>query len=803
MKKSIIYLVLSCCLSHLVQATGVNDELPQSDNFGLAVSPAAETEGDLDDVINLADAGTVTYTGLSDATVTVSGKTDLHLTGDVPLTNTTIDLMSEDSWLFLEAVKPSAMIAQYLETKTITVNGKTVVPKLPGAADNSQQNARIAIYGSGSVLIPFGNATDAAALQVFTEPNFGGATKSYPIFTRHTSLGTFNNAIRSFKLKRGYMATLANKVDGTGFSKVFIANDGDLEVNAMPKGLEASVSFIRVFRWDWVNQRGWAGGPPAEINATSFYDWSDGGNSTNVDWNYVMIKQKLGWPGDASFNNKANVTHLLGYNEPDHSEQHEDDNGGKPITVAQAIERWPAMMASGLRLGTPAPTDFNWLYNFLTECDKLNYRVDFVAIHSYWYTSMSSWRSQLKAVWDKTKRPVWITEWNNGANWTGHNFPDAEGPKCDADGNPILDGSGNTTTVTLPCSPANAAKQLNDIKNIVGIMEEEGLHIERYFIYNWVQDARSMHLGGKLTPAGKWYASNPSKLAFNDAYDHQWKLVATDMTYNKSTNTFTWKDYNGETAKGYLLERRTGNTGAWTVVGDTIPPKKSDAAGMQSITVSNPNIVAANYRYRAIGYDNSIATSASIKIEVDAEVASPTVTATPISSSWIKLEWNAVDNANSYRIYRATYPDSIYLVLRNSYLQTSYDNNTGLKPNTIYWYRVHSVNGWGESVNAVPVKAITKKEDGSDGDGITAMENIHPGKALSLLPNPVKANEQLAIHFDTDVPLKNITVEILNAEGKRILHQPADKTLYAPPHPGLYIVKITGQTVQTLKLIVQ
>lgn len=755
--------------------------------------------------INLDNAGVVTYTDLSDVTVTVSGKTDLHITSATPLTNATIDLMSDDSWLFFDAVKPSAVIEQFIRSKVVTINGDSIVPKLGGSADNSSQNARIAIYGTGSVIIPSGNASDATALQVFTQTDFGGSSRFYPIFTRHTNLGAFNNAIRSFKLKRGYMATLANKVDGTGFSKVFIANDGDLEVNVMPNGMDGTVSFIRVFRWDWVSQRGWAGGGTnvGLTNSTSFYDWNSAGESTNPDFNYALIKQKLHWPGDDIFNTKQNVNHLLGYNEPDHGEQHEDDNGGNPIDVSVAVERWPQMMASGLRLGTPATTNFTWLYNFLTECDKLNYRVDFVAIHCYWYTSMSSWESQLKAVWNNGKRPIWITEWNNGANWTSHNFPDATGLQCDADGNVVQDAA----TVTLPCSSANAAKQLNDIKSIIAIMEKSDVHIERYFLYNWVQDARAIELGGKLTPAGKWYASNPSKLAFSEAYDHKWKLVPCDISFTQSpadysTYRFSWKDYNGETAKAYILERRVGSSG-WVAAGDTIQPSRSDAAGIPSIAVADTLRGNSGYRYRVIGCDDSELTSNTIVIYADPAAASPALTGKAQSSSLIHLEWDAVANAKSYRIKRAALPDSIYTVVKDRYSGISYDDNTGLQPNTVYYYTVHSLNNRGESADAIPIKVITKKTDGSDGDGITGLADIYTSENLRISPNPVKAGKPFAIVSCAEVStLKSTVVEIFDAKGNRISAQTAENPILAPSHSGVYIVRITNALSKTLQLIV-
>lgn len=102
------------------------------------------------------------------------------------------------------------------------------------------------------------------------------------------------------------------------------------------------------------------------------------------------------------------------------------------------------MMESGLRLGTPAIADnLNWLYSFLDECKKRNYRVDYVAVHAYWggsggaqvvtdgngNISPEKWYQKLKAIHDRTGLPIWITEWNNGANWTHETWPADEASK--------------------------------------------------------------------------------------------------------------------------------------------------------------------------------------------------------------------------------------------------------------------------------------------------------------------------------------------------------------------------------------
>jgi len=743
--------------------------------------------------INLANAGVVTYPQFTDTVAAVSGKTLLHLTSSTPLVNSTVDLQSADSWLYLDAVKPSVAISRYINTQKITVNGSSIVLKLGTDNATGSQNARIAIYGQGSVIIPSGNLSDNNDLQVFTEPNFGGNSTSYPIYTINTNLGAFNNAIRSFKLKKGYMATLANQIDGTGFSKVFIADTADVEMSVMPKGLEKTVSFIRVMRWEWNSQKGWCGSgfSPTEVdltNSTTFYNWDANGDVSSTDRSYVPAKVKINWPGISNIQSAKNINHALFYNEPDHGEQHKDDNDSLPVPVSVAINNWPAMLTTGLRLGSPAPTDFSWLYSFISECDKRNYRVDFVAVHAYWATSTSSWRSQLLAVWNQTKRPVWVTEWNNGANWTNETWPTAD----------------------RSYSSANATKQLNDIKGIIGVMEDTTVHIERYFIYNWVQDARAMVLNGALTSAGEWYAANPSRLAFTGAYDHQWKLVLPTFSYTQSTvdptqYTFSWKDYNRETAIGYILQRFDNTTQNWGDISDTIPAIRTDAgaptdAAVPTITATDILTQSTYYRVKAIGYDGSTVNSAVVQITLNPVAASPVVTATPVSSSWINLQWSAVANAQSYRIYRAEYPDSTYTVLRNSYTQTSYGDNFGLTPNTLYWYKVTSLNNGGEST-ATPVKAITNKTDGTPGDNPTSIDGIAT-ENFKLYPNPVKAGQQIFVENENLTGKLNI--KIMDMTGKTVLQFDDNKYVYAPYDKGVFFVKVVSlQKTEVCKLIVK
>ncbi|MGF7137993.1 hypothetical protein FHS86_000278 [Roseimarinus sediminis] len=460
---------------------------------------------------------------------------EFHLTGsnDV-MTNSSVSLNHSDAWLFFDNIKPSLVANNYLSK--IQVNG---VPFQNGV------NGRMAIYAHGTVLIP--HPSGFKPLTIYSESNFGGDSMQLSIHTYHNQLGNFNNSIRSFKLKRGYMATLATKADGLGYSRVFIADEEDLELAAMPLELDSTVSFIRIFNHQWVTKKGWAGWNWDEyqmVNATWYYDWSAGG-STSENLEYAVIKQNGGWPSWSDINNKQNVSHLLGFNEPDRPDQ-------ANMEFETALKAWPEYMKSGLRLGSPATSDpfNNWsLINFIDRCDELNYRVDFVAVHAYWAKSPQQWYNDLKYIHERTGRPIWITEWNNGANWTNEWWPD--------------DPSQLTT--------ANAQKQLNDIKAILNVLDTAHF-VERYSIYNWVEDARAMVLNGQLTPAGEYYASNPSKIAYNkinEVIPGPWNFADPVLNYRyltfSNTIRLSWENPNEDLSRSYTIEKRV-NDGEFKVI---------------------------------------------------------------------------------------------------------------------------------------------------------------------------------------------------------------------------------------------
>lgn len=639
--------------------------------------------------VTLNDAGKVSLEACLNANVTVSGKTDLTITRAWrPIYNSKVNLQGNNAWLMLTGVKPSEVEAVCKDM--ILINGKPLKHNSINPEDN---NARIAIYGSGSVIIPGGEDDAKKAIVLYDEENCKGDSLELAADKTYNQLGDWDNKARSFALRRGFMATLANNADGSGFSRVFIAADSDIVLPILPEGMEKFVSYVRVFKWQWTSKKGKAGNPGSnQLNVTNFYNWNIDGNSNDPDVEYASIRQNLYWPNFQSIVAKPNVTHLLGCNEPDRPDQ-------ANAKADEVVRLWPDMMRTGYRLGSPAPSSvWPWIGDFMNTCDSLNYRVDFMAAHVYEAIGGSGIASRVKTLSDKGKgRPVWITEWNNGANWTTESWPTAEGTRVDVDGNPILDSEGKEQTVKRPLSPENAEKQRAFMAEALPSMDNIEL-LEHYYEYDWVQDARALELNGKLTPAGKVYAEHRAAIGYNakHEYIHKWKIAPPfpllSLDSSLDTLVLSWYDHNGETGKKYILERKMDSDSEFTPYKELLAGNDYSFGGTVSFREAIPCEQQVTYRIKALSYnDTESIYSREINFKRDAAAAAPTLTGEAVSSQIIQLKWNTVDNARSYRIERADAKNGDYKVIANQLTETAYTDK-GLKPNTTYYYRVYSLN---------------------------------------------------------------------------------------------------------------
>ncbi|MFG1867309.1 sigma-70 family RNA polymerase sigma factor [Micromonospora arborensis] len=110
---------------------------------------------------------------------------------------------------------------------------------------------------------------------------------------------------------------------------------------------------------------------------------------------------------------RAAGPYLLTFNEPDLPEQ-------ANMTVEQALDLWPQLMATGSKLGSPAvawgaPDPQGWLDRFMTGAQARGHRVDFITLH--WFgadfttsTAVDQLRQYLQAVYQRYRKPIWLTE---------------------------------------------------------------------------------------------------------------------------------------------------------------------------------------------------------------------------------------------------------------------------------------------------------------------------------------------------------------------------------------------------------
>ena len=161
----------------------------------------------------------------------------------------------------------------------------------------------------------------------------------------------------------------------------------------------------------------------ALLKAGWYYSWYiDPGKDVSAEFVPMIAhgKDANSWYYDRIMALKAQgkVKCLLGFNEPERKAP------GGDISVDAAINAWPLLMKTGLRLGSPAPAfddaGKKWLDGFMSKAAAKNLRVDFIALH--WYGDVADphaaakFASWLNGFHQKYNKPIWITEFA-GLNW--------------------------------------------------------------------------------------------------------------------------------------------------------------------------------------------------------------------------------------------------------------------------------------------------------------------------------------------------------------------------------------------------
>ncbi|MEU5253609.1 sigma-70 family RNA polymerase sigma factor [Streptomyces longwoodensis] len=169
----------------------------------------------------------------------------------------------------------------------------------------------------------------------------------------------------------------------------------------------------------------------AASGASWYYTWNTQhqGVTTPTSASFVPMIWGAASVTDAALAQaRAAGPYLLGFNEPDFAQQ-------SNMSVDQALQLWPKLMAAGKILGSPAvatgaATPGGWLDRFMAGAAQKGYRVDFVTLH--WYggdfrtpQAVEQLKSYLTSVYARYHKPIWLTEYALIDFSQGTRFPSA------------------------------------------------------------------------------------------------------------------------------------------------------------------------------------------------------------------------------------------------------------------------------------------------------------------------------------------------------------------------------------------
>ena len=502
----------------------------------------------------------------------INGKYDWTINQDEPIVEGGSVNFAEIDYtvLIFAKQKPSVVKAKYLSKVTIL-----------GEPAKDGTNCQVKLYDRGTIILPYGSSFKP--LTVYPEQNFGGdgvsdfGLENSGGYMNTLSTAKLNNKIRSFKLKRGYMVTFSTLPSGRGYSRCFIAANADLEVKTLPAVLDQKISSYRVFKWYDTGKAALANDtradPVSKLNVTSCYSFGLG-ESRLPDAECVPHHIYEDWPSSAECGRVTYSPHLKTNNEPGNSS---DPN---PQTVKQILDNWENLMATGMRLCSPSSHDgsLGHLRECLDSIDARGWRCDIVDLHCYW----NEWNlnHNVEGWYNTYKRPIWISEWVWGSSWGNEGiFKEASS----RDNPTATDLQRNKTVIQGVCENWNKAS-----------------YIERYYYWNSEVNCSKIYMDGKLTPAGEYYATINSGLAYSGTSyvpktPKQQAPKKFGVSYDKKERKaiITWYDHNGEYNQSMTVERTDDGGKTWTAVG-TVDQKETAA----SYTYSDGDNVRDGMGYR-------------------------------------------------------------------------------------------------------------------------------------------------------------------------------------------------------------
>ena len=518
--------------------------------------------------------------------VTITDDVDYIITDTSPFTTSgSVNIENtEHAVVIIKRIKPSAVLSSWMSH--IYINGVRAV---------NGTNCQVKMYDRGAIIFPYDK--DFKPLTCYTEKGFQG--DSYNNYTEGSSGGfmkdlstaMLNNNFKSFKLKRGYMVTFALGRSGWGYSRCFIADQEDLEID-LPANMSGRVSSYRLFKWFNAHKAGLASNGDynanSALNSCWCYDWAEGNASNLPDVEWVPNHIYEDWPSPATCGGVTGSCHMKTNNEPGNGS---DDH---PQSVDVVLDNWQNLMRTGLRLCSESSHDGSWshLRAFIDSIDARGWRCDLLDLHCYWgapsFNDFSGYYSSYGG------RPIWISEWVWGASWNAGNWSSggifAQAP----------DGKDSF-------SNANQQKCYEGTKPILEILNASK-YVERYAYWNSEADASKIYRNGQLSILGNYYANMDEGLGYNASIQKVPNVVCLKpqslvATFNSSTGycALKWDDPNGDMLDSLTIECMRPGSSRYVWIGNVKLKDASSKTGASYTFTDTQATAGANY-YRIAAY---------------------------------------------------------------------------------------------------------------------------------------------------------------------------------------------------------
>jgi len=368
--------------------------------------------------IGLANLSATSFSGGS---VTVNEGAYVELSGTSPLAGgTQINFTSGIGWI--KTINLNARLVSINYSTQLKVNGINAVYKTNLRLDN--------YYLKGCVIRA--NLTTTTPLMIYDDANLQGTSAAIAVNTIHSGsaiANAMNDKTESFILRKGFMVTFASAADGTGKSENFIASESDLVINALPKTLLNTISFIRVIPWNWVTKKG-RNNIETDLNTSWRYQWNPNEES-GLFWEFAPMAWGHTSADDntdiANFSGRYNTPYIMSFNEPDDCSGQSGQYGNLCQTDV-AVGYHKNLMKTGMRIVSPGGREeapFGWLKEFYAKATAQDVRIDVIAVHWYdWGSSpqtntnptaaqvFARFKAYLTNVYNLYGLPIWITEFN-------------------------------------------------------------------------------------------------------------------------------------------------------------------------------------------------------------------------------------------------------------------------------------------------------------------------------------------------------------------------------------------------------